>query len=406
MPIYFYTAKSLNGEIKTGNLEAKDKHGLAETLHQQGYVLIKAVLEEEQTRKRKFEITIPFLGRVSLTDKMMFTRNLQVMVSSGLPLPRSLGVLSNQAKNKKLKEVLLGVREEITKGNSFSDSLAKYPHIFSELFVNMIKVGEETGNLDEILKVLAHQMEKSHELKSKIKGAMVYPAVIISAMLGIGVLMLIMVVPKLAQTFEELNVELPISTRFVIGLGTFLAEKWYLLPLIIIGFFFVLAQISKTKKGKKTIDSFVLKAPVIAPIIKNTNSAYTTRTLSSLLSSGVPIVRSLEILSRTLGNYYFKEAIMQAAEKVRKGGKLSEALSPYEGLYPLIVLQMIEVGEETGETSSILAKLADFFEEEVSNSTKNLAAVIEPVLMLLVGGAVGFFAISMIQPMYSMLGAI
>lgn len=402
---FFYTAKSFKGEIKSGILEAKDEHQLARTLRQEGYVLISTSLEKE-IGKRKFEISLPFFGGVSLTEKMMFTRNLRIMIAAGISLPRALETLASQSKSKKFKKALLGVADEIIKGRSFSDSLAKYSDIFSELFVSMIKVGEEAGTLEEVLRILTNQMEREYELKSKVKGAMIYPAVIIFAMIGIGVLMLVMVVPRLAETFEELNIELPPTTKFVIFIGNFLAEKWFLAILIILAFLILFRIILKTKGGKRVIDFLTLRIPIISPIIRKTNSAYTVRTLSSLITSGVPIVRALEIVAGALGNIYFQEAMIGASEKVRKGSKLSDALKPHKGIYPSLVIQMIEVGEETGETSTILAKLADFFEEEVTNATKNLTAVIEPILMLLIGGAVGFFAISMIQPIYGMLGAI
>jgi type IV pilus assembly protein PilC len=404
MPRYFYTAKSLEGEDKSGVLEAKDIHQLAQKLKGEGFILIKAILEEEKLKK-KFEISLPSFG-VPLTEKMFFTRNLQVMISTGLPLPKSLEILSLQSKSKKLKAALLQIKEEIVKGESFSNTLSNYPNIFSELFQSMIKVGEETGTLEKVLEVLSLQMERENDLKSKIKGAMVYPAVIICAMIGIGILMLVTVVPQLAKTFAELDIELPLTTRIVINLANFLVQKWYLVVIFFVFFLFLFWQILKTNFGKRTVDSFTLKLPIISPIIKNTNSAYTIRTLSSLIAAGIPLPRALEITSRTLGNIYYQNALMEAAEKVRKGEKLSNALKIYENIYPLTVIQMILVGEETGETSNVLTKLANFFESEVSNATKNLASVIEPVLMLLVGAAVGFFAISMIQPLYSMLGAI
>ncbi|OGZ17278.1 MAG: hypothetical protein A2Z78_01505 [Candidatus Nealsonbacteria bacterium RBG_13_36_15] len=405
MPQYFYTAKSFKGELETGTLEAKDKKELSKILHQKGYVLIGVELETED-KKRKFEISLPFFGRVSLTEKMMFTRNLQVMISAGVSLPRSLSILSEQSKNKIFKKVLNEIGEMVNKGDSFSDSLKKYPDTFSELFVNMVKVGEESGTLEEVLKNLTFQMERDYELKSKIVGAMIYPAVIICAMIGIGTLMLIMVIPQLAETFRELEVDLPPTTRFVIGLGEFLATFWYLVIILIIVLSFLFRRSLKTRGGKRVFDKITLKIPIISPIVKKTNSAQTLRTLSSLIVSGIPIVHALEIVSGSLGNIYFKEAIAQSIEKVQKGEKLSLALRPYQSLYPLMVIQMIEIGEETGQTSEILAKLANFYEEEVTNATKNLSAIIEPVLMLLIGGAVGFFAISMIQPIYSMLGAI
>ena len=405
MPKYFYIAKSSKGEEKSGVVEIKNVRELARTLKEQGFILIRADLEKEKAKEGKFDISLPFFGGVSFTEKMMFTRNLQVMISAGLSLPRSLKTLTEQSKSKKLKKTLLKIREEIIKGRNFSECLEEYPDIFSELFQNMIKVGEESGTLDKSLTVLAQQMEREHELKSKIKGALMYPAVIVCAMIGIGVLMLVMVVPQLGKTFEELGIELPVTTRLVIGLGTFFAENFLLTILIIIVIFVFFWFLSRIKRGKRIIDSLFLKIPIISALLKKTNSAYTVRTLSSLMAAGIPIVRSLEIVAGVLGNIYYKEAILTVAEKVKKGGKLSEALSAYKNLYPLIVFQMIQVGEETGESSKILAKLAEFFEEEVGNATKNLVSVIEPVLMLLIGGAVGFFAISMVQPMYSMLGA-
>jgi len=403
---YSYLAKSPTGKEKTGIIEAKDIHQLAGTLKKQGFILIKAEPIEKGTRKRKIEFSLPFFTSIPLTEKMMFTRNLQVMISSGLPLPKALETLSLQTKSKKFRRVLEEIKIAVVKGKNFSDTLTNYPDIFSELFQNMIKVGEEAGNLDEVLNVLARQMEREHELKSKIKGALMYPAVVVLAMVGIGVLMLIMVVPKLASTFEELKIELPITTRIVIGLGNFLVEKWYLVFFVLIIFIFLFSVILKTKQGKQTIDYLFLRLPIISSLIKKTNSAYTVRTLSSLIAAGVPIVRSLEIVSGVLGNVYYKKIIAEAANEVRKGKKLSEALMNHQDLYPLVVLQMLKVGEETGETSNILAKLADFFEEEVGNATRNLASVVEPVLLLVVGAAIGFFAISMVQPMYSMLGAL
>lgn len=407
MPLYSYRAKSFKGETKLGVLEAKDEHQLARLLRQEGYILIEATLEEEvREKKGRIEFFFPFFDRVKLKEKIFFIRNLQVMIGAGVALPRGLEILARQAKSRKFRKTLLDIEQRIIKGESFSDSLSKHPGVFSELFVNMVKVGEEAGTLENVLKILAQQMEKENELKSKIKGAMIYPLVIILTMIGIGILMLIMVVPKLAETFKELNIELPFTTKIVIALGKFLAQKWYLVILTILALFFGLKIILKTKRGKQVVDFLFLKIPIISPIVRKTNSAYTVRTLSSLVAAGVPIVQSLEIVSRVLGNCYFREAIAKAAERVRKGSKLSESLRPYEELYPSVVIQMIEVGEETGETSTILEKLAYFFEEEVAIIIKNLSSLIEPVLMLIIGAVVGFFVVSMVQPMYSMLGAI
>ncbi len=402
MPRYLYIAKSLKGEAKSGFLEAPDEHQLARILRQEGYLLTSVSLEEPEKKRFSFS----FSRGVSLTEKMFFTRNLQIMITAGIALPKSLTILSNQVKSKRLKDALLEVEGEVIKGNSFADSLAKHPNIFSKFFTSIIKVGEESGTLEEGLKVLTRQMEREQDLRSKVIGAMVYPAVIVCVMIGVGILMLIMVVPKLAETFKDLNVELPPTTKFIIFLGTFLATKGYIVILLVVGLIFLIRRIAKTKGGKRFLDLITLKFPIISPIIKKTNSAHTVRTLSSLIVSGVPIIEALDIVSSTLGNIYFQNAIIDATEKVKKGSKLSEALKPYEKLYSSLVIQMIQVGEETGETSGILLKLADFFEEEVTNATRNLSSIIEPLLMLLIGGIVGFFAVSMFQPIYSMLGSI
>lgn len=411
MARYFYTARSRTGQLKSGTREANNEHDLATLLRQEGYFLVRANLQEQEKKSwrallEKLRQGLPALGSVSLKEKMFFTRNLRVMVNSGIALPRALRILAEQTKSKKLNLALLDIADKITKGKSFSQSLSEHSDIFSELFQNMIKVGEESGTLEEVLRVLTEQMEKEHELRSRIMSALIYPAVIVTAMFGIGILMLVIVVPRLAETFRELGVELPATTRFVIFLGTFLSEKWYLVALII----FILAIFFRvglrSVPGKKLTAFVSLRTPLIADLVKKSNSAATARTLSSLMLAGVPIVRSLEIISRTLGNYYFRNALIQATERVRKGEKLASALKPYQNLYPSLVLEMIEVGEETGETSSMLAKLADFYEEEVGTVTKNLSAVIEPLLMLFIGGVVGFFAISMVQPMYAMLQAV
>ncbi|MFH1780655.1 MAG: type II secretion system F family protein [Candidatus Nealsonbacteria bacterium] len=407
MPKYFFHAKSQKGEPCSNYKEAKDEQDLSRILRQEGYVLISAVEDGSKKKKNsKFWRGFFSFGGVSLKDKMMLTRNLKVMISAGISIPRALKVIAEQSESKKLKKTLAAIAERIIKGENFSDSLSFYPDIFSQLFCSMIKVGEESGTLEKNLDILAKQMEREHALKSKIQEAMIYPAVIILAMIGIGVMMLVLVVPKLAQTFEELGAELPITTKIVIGLGVFLAEKWYLAVIFLIILSLACRIFFKTSKGKIILDIASLRLPVISIIVKKTNSAYTVRTLGSLIAAGVPLVRSLEIVAETLGNSFYKAAIMASLEKVKKGEKFSVALGAYHNLYPLTVIQMIEVGEETGETSSILEKLGDFFEEEVAQATKNLAAVIEPVLMLIIGGVVGFFAISMVQPMYSVLQSI
>jgi type IV pilus assembly protein PilC len=405
MAQYFYTAKSLKGETETGVLAAKDTHQLTQELKNRGLILINAQLDRPKSRIN-FSISLPFFNNVSLTDKMMFARNLQVMVGAGLPLSKCLSILSDQTKNQKLKAAIIDIQDKINKGFAFSAALEVHSNIFSDLFYNMVKVGEESGTMENVLKNIAFQFEREHELKSKIQSALAYPIIVVSAMVGIGILMLVTVVPQISATFEDLGMDLPITTKLIITVGMFLAKNWYLMVIVPVILFFAMANISKIPKWKIFFDNVSLKIPVVSPIIKQTNSATTIRTISSLIDAGVPIAKSLEIVASTLSNYKFQQVMIEASESVRRGENLSVVLSKHQDLYPPTVFQMAQVGEETGETSKIFSKLADYFEEEVSTATRNLASIVEPILMLVVGAVIGFFAISMIQPMYSMLEGI
>ena len=406
VPTYFYNAKSIKGEDKSGISEARDKHELARNLRQQGYILVSADLgEKTDPKKREIDFLNKF-KKISLKEKLFFIRNLKVMIRVGISLVKILRILAKQSKNSKFKKILLEVEKNVNQGKSFSIALSMHPSVFSGLFCNMIKIGEESGTLEEVLDNLAVQIEREYNLRSKIKGAMTYPAVILVAMIGIGILMMIVVIPQLAETFEELGIVLPLSTRIIIGIGNFLAQNWFFIIPIILASPFLFKVIFKIKKVKRVIDGISLKIPGISSFIRKVNTAIITRTLGSLIASGVPIVRSLEILSQAMGNFYFKQAIAQTAKEVQKGISLSKALASYQNLYFPIVVQIIEVGEETGETSNILSQLADFYEEEINDILKNLSSIIEPILMIIIGAAVGFFAVSMIQPMYGMVGAI
>jgi|AntAceMinimDraft_16_1070373.scaffolds.fasta_scaffold04471_2 type IV pilus assembly protein PilC len=400
MPTYNYIAKSFQGKKKKGKELAKNKRDLAHLLKDKGFFLISAEEERRATKKKTFSMG---LKRVSLVQKLMMTRNLQVMVSAGVSLPKALDVLSIQTKNKYFKKVLDGTKKDIIKGTAFSVAIAKYPKIFPEIYYSMVKVGEQTGKMEEILGVLALQLERQHQLRSKVKGAMVYPAVIIGAMLLIGIVMLVKVVPQLSQTFEELEIELPVMTRFVIALGNFFVSYWYIVILFFLGTPFLFLSLVRNKKGKRFLDSFLLRVPFFSGLLKKINCAYTCLSLSAMINGGVPIVTALKISSNTVTNVYFKEALIASAEEVQKGKKLSIAMSAFSNLYSNLFLQMLRIGEETGETSKMLTKLADFFEEQVNNITKNLSSIIEPVLLLFIGAVVGFFAVSMIQPIYSIM---
>lgn len=404
MPKYFYQAASLEGAHVTGEEEAKDEKELAKALREKGRVLISAKSEKGKRFSVSLDLSSSLFG-VTLTEKLMFIRNLKVLVGAGVSLPKSLEILGQQVKSKKFKNALMTMRDQVLEGKVLSEAMEGHPAIFPELFANMVKVGEESGTLENVLSQLTVQLEKEHELRSRITGALMYPAIVVLAMVGIGILMLVMVVPKLADTFKDLGVELPLTTQFVIGLGLFLSQKWYVVFPLVLVFLGILFRALRTKKGKRLLDFLFLKTPFVSVMMQKTNSAITLRTLSSLMASGVPIVRALEITSHVVGNSFYRASLEKAAQDVAKGEKISSSLQAFN-LYPTLVIQMMQVGEETGESASVLSKLAEFYEEEVTQVTKNLASVIEPLLMLLIGAVVGFFAISMISPMYSLLNSV
>jgi len=399
----YYTAKNQKGEVRAGEANVKDERDLATQLRSDGFVLTS--FKEIKIEKEK-TISIKFLDRftsIPIKEKMMFARNLSVMISSGLPLSKAIRNLTVQTKNKNFVKILEVIQGDLQSGLTLSDGLAKYPGVFGELFINMIRVGETSGNLEEVLDILAIQLEKEHELIGKVRGALIYPAVILVAMIAIGIVMMVFVVPKLTQVFKDLGSELPATTKFVIATSDFLKNN-FLLSLVGFVILAVLAKVyTTTESGKKTMGSLFINLPAISNIYIKMNSARFSRILSSLLRSGVTIVESLRILSRTLTNHYYRTALEKAAEMIQKGEPLSKIIYQEKKIFPILVPQMLEVGEETGKTETVMQKLADFYEAEVDQLTKNLSSIIEPVLMLIIGAAVGFFAVSMLTPMYSVM---
>ena len=398
MATFTFSAKSISGEELKGSREAKDKFELAKGLKEEGYILIKA--EEGQG---SYNIELPlFFYRVSIAEKMMFARNLSVMVAAGLSLSRGLDVLSEQMSNKKFKSALLDVSASIRKGENFAVSLSRHPKIFSELFRSMVSAGEKSGKLEDALKLVSHQLKRDYDLRRKIRGAMMYPAVVLAAMVIIGVLMLIYVVPTLVSTFEELDVELPMSTKIVINISNFMLHYSFWAFLIITAFIFGFIKSLKTKIGRAALDFIFLHIPVITPLVAKANAARICRTLGSLLSSGVNILESFDITEGVLTNHYYKTVLEESKKEIERGAPISTVFIKNKNLLPLLVGEMMAVGEETGKLSEMLFRLAVFYENEVSQATKDLSSLIEPILMIVIGIFVGFFAVSMIYPLYNL----
>ncbi|MDD5590187.1 MAG: type II secretion system F family protein [Candidatus Portnoybacteria bacterium] len=406
MSSFTYTAISPKGEKSSGTKEAVSVSELAKSLREEGLILTSSQSSQKEKSGLNFKKildALQFFNRVPLVEKMLFARHLAVMVKAGFSLNKALQVLVMQTKNRHFQKIISSLEQDVRRGTSFGDALAKFPEVFSDLFINMVRVGETAGNLEENLKLLAVQMQKDHDLRSKIKSAMMYPAVIFVAMLGIGISMMIFVVPKLVSVFEELKVDLPPTTRLIIALSQFLTNYWFVAIFILLVLFFLARIALRSKRGKEIFDRAILSSPIFGNISKKINSARMARTLSSLIESGVPIIRALEISSGTLSNNLFRSSLLAASYEVQKGKPLSEILASSKSLYPPLVTQMIQVGEETGTLAEITGRLAEFYEEEVTNITKSLSTIIEPILMVIIGAAVGLFAISMIQPMYSVM---
>jgi len=332
-------------------------------------------------------------------------KNLSAMLAAGLPISRALSVIERQSSNKRLQAIATGLIESIKKGVSFHSSLACYPHVFPKLFIAMARAGEESGSLAEALRVVALQMERSEELIRKIKGAMIYPAIVITAVVIVGILMLIYVVPTLTKTFTDLKVEVPLSTRVIVALSDFMVAHALLVfaglvALIALGIVFV-----RSRWGNRLVLGAALHLPVINELLRETYTARASRTLSSLLSAGVPVLEALAITKEVVHARTFADVVGEAEVHVRKGELLSAAFAEHAKLYPLLMSDMLAVGEETGKVAEMLKQVAEFYEEDVAQKTKDLSTIIEPILMLVIGTFVGIFAVSMIAPIYSLSSA-
>ncbi len=402
----FHVKYISNGKALEEEREGLDKIAVYRKLKEEGYEV--ASVDELKSADKKNKKTIEdFLSRVNIKDKINLARNISGMLKAGLPLSRAIDVLIRQSGRKKLlQKTLRAINDDVKAGAPFNAALEKFPRIFPKIFVSMVRAGEESGGLSEALFVVADQMEKTYLIRKKIKGALIYPGIIITLMLAIAILLLIFVVPTLTATFAELNVELPTSTKFVIFLSSLFKNHWLILIIFVALSLGAFPTLARNEKSKRLLDYIVLKIPVIGTIIKETNSARTSRTLSSLLSAGVSFVIAIEITKDVVPNYFHQEVLAKAKDQVEKGDPISDIFSSNEDLYPPFVSEMMSVGEETGKLAETLLSVAKFYEDEVERKTQNISTIIEPVLMVVIGIAVGFFAVSMITPTYSVLSNI
>jgi type IV pilus assembly protein PilC len=394
--VFKWEGKTRQGTIQKGELAANSKDEVISLLRKQNILPITVAAKPKA-------LTLQF-GAASVTDKdiVIFTRQLATMIDAGLPLVQCLEILGTQTENKSLAKIVTQVRSDVESGATFGEALKKHPKAFNDLYVNMVMAGEAGGILDTILQRLASYMEKFAKIKRQIKSAMIYPSVILSVAVGVVALLMVVVVPMLAGMFAEMGQALPLPTRIVITISNFL-KSWggLILAVSIAGFIVGIVQWRKTVTGKRITDGIALKIPVMGVLIQKVAVAKFTRTLGTLISSGVPILEGLLIVARTAGNKVVEEAVLATRQSVSEGKTLAEPLSKAK-VFPPMVTQMISVGEATGALDNMLGKIADFYDDEVDSAVAALTSMLEPMLMIFLGVTVGFVIVAMYMPIFQM----
>lgn len=396
MPIYEWVGRTLSGDTQSGTTSADSEISLRISLRKDGIILLKA------TEKRKeFKETYKPKAKVKIMDVVVFTRQLATMITSGLPLVQSLDILSNQVEDKNLKGIVRAVKEKIEGGTSFAEALKDYPQCFDSLYVNLVRAGEEAGMIDTVLMRLATYMEKIAKLKKKVKSAMIYPTSIVVVAIGVVMVLLVFVIPVFESMFKDMGATLPAPTQFVVNLSRLVKSYIHYMFGFVVLLFFGFKKYYDTDSGKRNIDRLLLRLPLFGLLIVKNSVARVARTLATLLSSGVPILESLNIVAKVAGNKIVEEAMLTARSRIAEGKSMSEPLAE-SGVFPPMVVQMVEVGESTGALDSMLNKVADFYEEDVDNMVSNLMTLMEPIIMVFLGVILGGLIISMYLPIFQL----
>lgn len=400
MPIFSYQARSAEGKTVTGSLNAIDKNSALILMNKQGLRPISIELKTGVKRSKGGF----FKAKVKVTDLVLFTRQLSTMVSAGVPLLRALTTMHDQVENPTLREVIGDLIKDVQGGVSLADAMQKHPNVFSDIFVNMIRAGEAAGIVDDILKRLATQVEKNASMRKKIKSASTYPIVLLTLTIGAFMGLMIFIIPRIATILKDIggpNAQLPVITQVMISISSFMTTYWY----IVIGggalIIFLVRRYVKTPAGRYQLHSFVLKVPILNNLVIKISVARFTRTFAALIGAGVSVVEALKVTARAIGNDVYRQAIDTAAGEVVNGKQLSQALEGNK-LFPGIVPQMLAVGEETGQTDVVLVKVADFYDEEVDAIIDGLSSILEPVMIVIMGGMVGLVAASVMGPIASL----
>lgn len=394
MPIFSYTAKNQHGENVKGKVEAQTKSQAAGILMSRNLLVVNIAPIGDSLFLSKM------LNKVKHEDLVNFTRQLATMIDAGLPLATGLNILKEQ-NNPAMAEVVASLLREVESGSSFAKALEKQPDVFDRIFVQLVKAGELGGVLDKVLDKLAENLEKDKEFRAKTKGAMIYPIIVFIAMLIVGFVMMVFVIPKLTDMYADFGAELPLPTLILMSIANFMSTFWWLIVLIVGGIIAALRSWNKTKTGQRKIDEFMFKVPIVGDLRKKIILTSFSRTLSLLLSSGVPLLNGLIIVAESMDSILYREAMQAITKKVEKGVSLARAVFVFD-LFPSILHQMMSVGEETGKIDEVLLKLSKYFESESEQAVKNLTSAMEPLIMVVLGIGVGAMVIAIIMPIYSL----
>lgn len=397
MPTFTYKT-TVKGKTQTGEIEADNEQGARQKLKQKN---IRVESIKPKSSFLSLQIGGPKKQKITERDVVIFTRQFSTMVDAGLPLVQCLEILGKQSDNKTFGEIILDVKNQIEQGSNLSDSMRRHPKVWDALYCNLVEAGEAGGILDTILARLAAYIEKSLALKKKVKSAMVYPAAIVTVAFVVVAFLMIFVIPAFATMFEGSGSELPGPTAIVMAVSNFFRDQWYVIIGAPILFIFIFKKVYATEKGRVEIDRLALKLPVFGMLIRKVSVAKFTRTLGTLLSSGVPLIDAMDICARTSGNKIVERAIINTIESIKEGETIAAPLAR-EGVFPPMVIQMIDVGESSGSLDGMLGKIADFYDEEVDTAVEGLTALLEPMLMVFLGSVVGFIVVAMYLPIFKM----
>jgi len=397
MAYYSYKARDSHGKMVTGAVEAPSKEGATRLLHEKQLFVIGL----NETRGRDQGFVSVRLKRVGFGEIVNFTRQLATMVVAGLSLPEALSILRAQTKNEVFVNLLTEIEHQIVSGGNLGDALAKYPQYFTPIYIALVRAGESSGQLDQVLSRLADSMENQRDFRSKVSGAMIYPVIIVIGMSVVVMIMMTVVIPKLTDLYKDFGVDLPFATQLLISMSQFFVHWWWLMIALGVGGFYAFSRWKTTKIGELVVDTIILSVPLFGELQKKIILVEFTRTLSMLITSGIRLLDALTILKNALNNVLFRNAIIEISKKVERGFPLGDTFAQYP-VFPPIVSQMMKVGEETGKLDDTLLKLSKYFASESENLVKGLTTAIEPIIMVFLGVGVGFIVISVITPIYNL----